>query len=71
MRAVKRNIVTMTSWAPDIRQRVLTLGVPDLDISATDLRARLGTGRPVRYQMPEEVRAYVLRHGLYGTPGEP
>jgi nicotinate-nucleotide adenylyltransferase len=52
---------------PRMRERIHVVRVPDLDISATDLRKRLADGRPVRYQMPEAVLAYIARHGLYGT----
>jgi nicotinate-nucleotide adenylyltransferase len=51
--------------APHARQRVRLLAVPALDISATDLRARLAKGGPIRYQVPDAVCAYIARHGLY------
>lgn len=51
--------------APGARERIHLLAVPDLDISATHLRARLKAGQPVRYQMPEAVRSYIMEHGLY------
>ncbi len=51
--------------APGARQRVHLLTVPDLDISATHLRARLAAGLPVRYQIPEQVRTYIAQHDLY------
>jgi nicotinate-nucleotide adenylyltransferase len=37
-----------------------------LDVSASDLRARLRQGRSVRYLLPEAVRAAVLASGAYG-----
>ncbi|HPC02958.1 MAG TPA: nicotinate-nucleotide adenylyltransferase [Syntrophales bacterium] len=36
-----------------------------LDISGTDIRKRLSEGKSVMYLVPEEVRQYILKHGLY------
>lgn len=36
-----------------------------LEISATDIRARIASGRSVRYLLPEPVRTYIERHNLY------
>ncbi|MGH7895264.1 MAG: nicotinate-nucleotide adenylyltransferase [Candidatus Binatia bacterium] len=46
--------------------RVTLLRVTHLDISATDVRARVRTGRSIRYLVPDPVSAYVQAHGLYG-----
>ena len=40
---------------------------PGLDLSGTELRARIAAGRSVRYLVPDTVRAYVHEHRLY-TP---
>jgi nicotinate-nucleotide adenylyltransferase len=40
---------------------------PLLDVSATDLRQRLGRGASVRYLLLEAVERYVYENGLYGT----
>lgn len=40
----------------------------NMDISATDIRARLACGRTVRYLVPDEVREYIADHGLYREP---
>ncbi|NLG48628.1 MAG: nicotinate-nucleotide adenylyltransferase [Chloroflexi bacterium] len=36
-----------------------------LEISSTDLRERVSEGRPIRYQVPDQVEAYIREHGLY------
>lgn len=41
-----------------------------LAISSTDLRQRLEAGTSVRYLVPEPVRIYIEKHGLY-RPGNP
>jgi nicotinate-nucleotide adenylyltransferase len=39
--------------------------VTALDIEATDIRERVKSGLSIRYLVPDEVREYIERHGLY------
>ena len=39
--------------------------VPHLEVSSTDLRARVTDGRPLDYLVPEDVLAEIRRRGLY------
>jgi nicotinate-nucleotide adenylyltransferase len=39
-----------------------------VDISATEIRARVARGRSIRYLVPEAVRALIERHRLYRNP---
>ena len=48
--------------------RVLFQPVTHLDISATDIRARLGAGRSARYLVPDAVLELIRREGLYAPP---
>jgi len=41
------------------------VAVPDLEISATDIRARVRHGRSIRYWVPDAVAEYVATHRLY------
>jgi nicotinate-nucleotide adenylyltransferase len=50
-------------------ERVVTLDVPALAISSTDVRRRFAAGRSVTYLIPREVEEYARKHGLYGTRG--
>ena len=38
---------------------------PRIDVSATDIRARIARGLSVRYLVPDAVCAYIESHGLY------
>ncbi len=44
------------------------LNLPQLEISSTDLRARVLSGRTIRYQVPAAVEAYIAAAKLYTSP---
>lgn len=50
---------------PGAAERVVLLQVPGTAISATDLRARVRSARPIRYLTPPAVEAYIHERGLY------
>ena len=52
--------------AADPRLHDITLlPTPGLDISSTDLRARIAAGGEIRYLVPDPVAAYIRKYGLY------
>lgn len=50
---------------PGIKQRLIIVRAPQLEISSTDLRLRVAEGRPIKYQTPEAVEYYIEQYGLY------
>jgi nicotinate-nucleotide adenylyltransferase len=50
---------------PGVSDRCTLIDGPRLDVSSSELRARLASGRPTRYQIPDPVLAYIVEHGLY------
>jgi nicotinate-nucleotide adenylyltransferase len=42
--------------------------VPAIEISATEIRARVRAGQPIRYWVPDAVAEYIARHRLYLDP---
>jgi nicotinate-nucleotide adenylyltransferase len=39
--------------------------VPALEVSSSDIRSRIASGRSIRYWVPPAVEAYIREHGLY------
>jgi len=50
---------------PVEREGITGLDVPLLEMSSTDIRRRVEAGQSIRYLVPDSVRDYIDRHGLY------
>jgi nicotinate-nucleotide adenylyltransferase len=50
---------------PGLERRIAFLDGPELGHSASDIRARLASGRSIRYLVPPAVQAYIGRNRLY------
>ena len=50
---------------PGVRERVIVLDMPELDVASSSLRERIRTGQPIRYQVPRAVERYIREQGLY------
>jgi nicotinate-nucleotide adenylyltransferase len=45
--------------------RLEFMPIPELEISATDIRRRIRQGKPIRYLVPDSVAEYIHEHRLY------
>lgn len=52
---------------PELPWPVRVVPVPVVEISATEIRARVAAGRPVRYWVPEAVAGVIEAERLYST----
>ncbi len=50
---------------PGVRQRVVLLPMPLMQISSSDLRQRAQQGRPLRYQVLPQIEQYIHEQRLY------
>lgn len=55
----------LRSIDPAADARVELLAVPNIDLSARELRRRVAADEPIRYQVPNAVREYIEAHELY------
>ena len=56
---------------PPVGWRWQRVEVPRLDVSSTDLRARVADGRPLDYLVPPDVIACISARGLYAAALRP
>ena len=49
----------------DIPKEADTVVITPIEVSSEDIRKRLKEGRSIRYLVPEKVREYILKRGLY------
>ena len=57
--------VQLEGALPGLRERVVLLDMPELEIASHTLRARIRSGAPICHQVPSVVEAYIAKHALY------
>jgi nicotinate-nucleotide adenylyltransferase len=59
------DISGLVTKLPDLEQRLVWVEMPEVGISASDIRTRVEKARSIHYQVLEEVRQYILTYQLY------
>ena len=62
---VRVDLTELDKELPGLSKRVHHVQMPLLEISSSDLRARVKTGRSISYLVPPSVEAYIQEQGLY------
>jgi len=55
----------LSSASPDALENVSIVRIPLLEVSSTDIRARVQQGKSIRYLVPDSVLEYMEEHKLY------
>lgn len=50
---------------PALRHKLISISSPEIEISSTNIVARVKAGQSIRYRVLESVREYIEKHGLY------
>ncbi len=50
---------------PGVRERIVILDMPELEIASHKIQQRVRTGQPIRHQVPRLVEDYIYDHSLY------
>jgi len=56
---------TIDDLIPGASERIMMIDMPQIDISASDIRERVSRGLSIRHLVPGAVEEYILKHGLY------
>lgn len=59
------DIAGFEAHAPTSNPDITVMNIPALAISSTDVRRRVHAGSPIRYLVPEGVKSYIEKAGLY------
>ena len=59
------DLETLFAELPALRGRLELLEGPQIELSSSELRARVAAGRPIRYLVPDPVAAFIEQHQIY------
>lgn len=59
------DVTVLLKEIPGLTERLNWVEMPQMDLAASDIRARVKAGRSIRYQVLDSVGVYIREHGLY------
>ncbi len=62
---VKLDWQKLEAELPGVRERVIILDMPELEIASHTIQERVRKGQPIRHQVPRPVEEYIYAHHLY------
>jgi nicotinate-nucleotide adenylyltransferase len=65
----RADVAEALSSLPGALDRVRFFEMPRIDVSSSDIRRQVASGRPVRYLVPDAVADYMRAHELYVRAG--
>jgi nicotinate-nucleotide adenylyltransferase len=49
--------------------KILPVNIPNIGISSTDIRRRVGEGKSIHYLVPDSLESYIIDNGIYSSKG--
>lgn len=62
---IKVDLEEVKNFFGDDAKNIFQVAVPGMEISSTDIRERVKSGRSIKYFVPEVVEEYILKENLY------
>lgn len=59
------DLAALETGIPGLSQRLIVLDMPEVDISATEIRSRVARGLAIDHLVPRPVEEYIRQHQLY------
>ncbi len=63
---INTDLTRILTMFPQLGARLTQIAGPKLEISSSEIRQRIATGRPIRYLTPDPVVDFIAKQGLYG-----
>lgn len=67
--ASEEELASLSQAIPGLREKLVVLSGPLLDVSATEIRERVASGLPIKYLVLDSVRSYIEQRALYRDHG--